>query len=66
MMSISKRKSSFRCLNISSIQNIIVQQAIYIVFYEIYENELKYFSEKSYAFRANKFFDMVFKEIKFG
>lgn len=62
---IPKKKSGFRFLNISLLQEKIVQQAIYIVLNQIYENKLKYFSEKSYGFRTNKSCYVVLRKIKF-
>lgn len=65
-MRISKKKSGFKFLNICPFRDIIVEQAIYIVLKEIYENKLMYFSERSYGFRTTKFCHTVIKEIKIG
>jgi len=43
-----------RFLDISFFKNKIVQKAIYLVFLEVYDNKLNYFSKYSYGFRPNK------------
>lgn len=61
-----KKKGGYKPLNINPLRDKIVQQSIYIVLNKIYENKLKYFSERSHGFRTNKSCHTALREIKFG
>jgi hypothetical protein len=55
-----------KVLNISFSRDTIVQKAIYLTFFEIYENKLNYFSDYSHGFRLNKNCHSALHQIKFG
>ena len=55
-----------KLLDISSSRDKIVQKAIYLAFLEIYENKLKYFSDRSHGFRSNRNCHSALCQIKFG
>jgi len=61
-----EKESGQKLLRIGFSGDKIVQKAIYLAFFEIYENKLNYFSDYSHGFRYNRNCHSALHQIKFG